>query len=267
MAINITYPAGTTISNVETSDPTSAQQPATKNYVDTTLSTFTQDPSTVFFFSDDFAGSNLDAFWTVAFNGTGSNAIQTPTNITNAHPGLVSLITGTTTTGRGQIAGFPNGLGGMAIGAGVTIFETVIKTPSALSDGTDTYICYFGLADEFTSAGTPATNFIGIIYDSTTSANWIKSTKKAGSTNNVASSTAVGNSAWVKLRAVVNAAGDSVEFFVDGSSIGTLNTAASIPATTTRLGPMISIQKSAGTNDRRMEVDYIASKITFTTPR
>jgi hypothetical protein len=70
----------------------------------------------------------------------------------------------------------------------------------------------------------------------------------------------------IRLKIVVNAAASSVEFFVNGVSIGTETT--NIPsAAGDEVYPMIGIFKSAGTTASLAQIDYVAFQIDLTTPR
>jgi hypothetical protein len=70
------------------------------------------------------------------------------------------------------------------------------------------------------------------------------------------SSTAVAADAWDTLRFEVNAAGTSVDFFIDGVKQGSSDT-SDIP-TGTALWPVCGIWKLAGTNTRNVDFDYIS---------
>jgi len=71
---------------------------------------------------------------------------------------------------------------------------------------------------------------------------------------------------WTRLRIEVNAAGSEVKFYIDGDLKSTIST--NIPTGSGReLGCVASIIKSAGTTERTAQVDYVYSKVDFTTAR
>jgi hypothetical protein len=86
-------------------------------------------------------------------------------------------------------------------------------------------------------------------------------TKTAGT-----GATAAVSTGWHRFKIVVNSNATSIQYFVDGTSIGTVTT--NIPTATTRttLGSF-NIQKSAGTTNRTFKVDYFQYRNSLTTPR
>lgn len=205
----------------------------------------------------DFEASGVFPPFFSSQNGTGAQPTGANPDASN-RVGILSLETGTTTTGRAAI------LAPLALffGGGEAEFQATVQIPD-LSDGTETYSFRIGFID---SATADATDGVYFEYDTGQSANWRICAANNGSRSKTTTSVAVAADAWINLRIVVNAAGTSAEFFVNGVSVGTIS--AQIPATAGRLtGPGAMILKSAGSTNRAVWIDWVWSRILFTTPR
>lgn len=111
----------------------------------------------------------------------------------------------------------------LAFGGGSWIMETLINFET-LSTATNEYVAMWGWADA--RANDAIADGVYFEYDRTNSVNFIGVTEASGTRTEVDSMIAVSTTAstWVKLRIEVNAAASSVEFFVNGTSIGTSTT-------------------------------------------
>ncbi|HUW16178.1 MAG TPA: hypothetical protein VMW94_03785 [Actinomycetes bacterium] len=182
------------------------------------------------------------------YGGTG--AILAAGAASSGHPGILSLSTGTTTTGRCGLGGSAGGeiiLGGYALS-----FAAVVKIPT-LSDGTNTYTAAFGLGDG--TAPHDATDAVRFVYGSAVNGGKWQLSTMASSSETVADSGVTVDTNWVLLQFTVNAAGNSVEFFIDGSSVGTMVDTIPTTANVTALQPG-GIRKSAGTTARTVLIDF-----------
>ncbi len=236
----------------------------------TTTSAAAFDPSTTLAFFDDFQSGgyfgsgevNSDKQWASQVTGSpvltaGGSTIPSDTN----HPGVLEIKVAALNEG----GGISTGCFGSTInrsfftGGGILTFEALVKV-NALSNGTDNASVFAGIGNE--PAWSALANDLYIIYQSTTSANWYLSATASSVTTTTTSSIPV-TAGWHKLKFVVNAAGTSVEFFIDGVSGGTV--AANIP--TIALPPFISFRKTLGTGAMYMGIDYIKIDKTFTSAR
>lgn len=105
-------------------------------------------------------------------------------------------------------------------------------------------------------------------YDSSASANWRYCTANNSTRTENASATAVTASAWHLIAIEVNAAGTSVEFFLNGASLGTITT--NIPTGATRLTNFgFHVVRLAGTPSQTYTatVDLVGVEIDFTAAR
>lgn len=218
-------------------------------------------------YETDFIGvlDDLNTWFNSSVTG---GASMTQKDAEASHPGIQVYNTGAATN---ESAGFMspsqevNGKFPIYLGGGRVHFTTWIRLPT-LSDGTDTYSIIMGMSNAATYAGTP-TDAIYFTYSSTiNSGKWRGvCTEDSASTNVDDTGTAVAGNTWYRLDFEVNAGASSVEFFVDGTSIGTCGT--NVPDTADPVGPNGWIKKSAGTNPRTLDVDAVVYYGEFSTPR
>lgn len=198
-------------------------------------------------------------------SGAGAGTSSYATSPVGNRPGVIALSAGTTNTGVNSIfAG-----SGLKAGEGAWIIETDVRVPT-LSTISERFVIKVGLFNEITAIDeTDAISFIydegGVSTGSAASANWQICTANSSTRTYTTSSVAVGANTWHKLKIEINAAGTSVEFFVDGASVGTH--ATNIPTGARNVTMAAGIFKSIGTTDRSFHMDYYSAELTFTTPR
>lgn len=218
-----------------------------------------------------YANDLLGSFTTtgdVFASSTGTGAATATSNATIAtnRPGTFRSTTGTTTTGRAAFGSTTNAL---ALGGGLTLYETAVNV-TTLSDATNRYSMVVGFYDSTTANQVDAVSFVydegGVSTGSTASANWQVVTSSNSTRTWTTTTTAVGAGTWVKLGIIVNAAGTSVGFYINGTLVATHT--ANIPTGTARaLGFGSQILKSVGTTARTVDIDYLQAEMEFTTPR
>jgi hypothetical protein len=201
--------------------------------------------------------SNLG--WTTTSNGTGAAAALNTANIAASNPGLVQLDTGTTTTGRCSLT---LGTSILTVGGGFISVDVQLLIP-ILSVVAQEYIIRVGFGDT-TGAG-DMVDGIYFEYNRLISTNWILKTASNSTRTQVISSIAVGT-VFTDLAFEINDSATRVDFFIDGVSAGTI--ATNIPTGTARaFGPLLKIEKSAGTTTRQLIVDYYKAMQVFSVPR
>ncbi len=192
-------------------------------------------------------------------------AIDT-TNQSNAHPGVykISQVTANGITffafGGNVTTAF---LYGYNLGGGVLSYTWVVRI-NTLSVANPRYIFQCGLMNCVKASTQTFTDGVYFQYsDNVNSGAWtINSVAASTPTNtNTASTVTAG---WYNLTFTVNAAASSIEFFVNGSSQGTIST--NIP--TVALCPVLSLKSTVGTTaDASLSVDLFYLTQTLTTPR
>lgn len=198
--------------------------------------------------------------WTSTVSGTGAANTKVTTQQTSNRAGIIQFSTGTTATGRGALALATDN---HFFGGGVATFETAIYIPT-LSDASNEYSIRVGMGDVVTGA-----DFVDGVYFEyvrTTSVNWSLKTALNSARTLVDSTVAVAAGAWIKLKAVVNDNGTNVDYYINGTLVGSVTT--NIPVTVARVcSPALVIAKSVGTTARTMLADYFSYEQVFTTPR
>lgn len=189
--------------------------------------------------------------WLDADTGTGVSATTLTVADTN-HAGILDLNTGASATGAAirYLGGVTSGsaTAGFALGGGVLTFEWLARVED-LSTAGERYSLMLGLFD----TATTQVNGVRFLYnDSVNAGNWTISAINASTVTNTDSGVAVVADTWYKLRAVVNAAGTSIQYFINGASVGTVTT--NIP--TASIAPRASMAKTVGTAARAAYVDY-----------
>jgi hypothetical protein len=219
-----------------------------------------------FFIKDDFIydGENNTRVWPWGCGGNGTAATVVATTPVSGHPGIISLNAGTDINGessmnRGQ------GAGNVILGDGSHELNFVVRVPT-LSTVTDEFDFWFGLGDgleNFTSH--PGNNCVAFQYSRLTSTNWQGITKSGGSSTTASGGSNVAvTTGWANFKIIINAAGTSATFYVNGVNIGTSTT--NIP-TTNPIYLGFSIKKSLGITSSNSLVDYVDWNHVLTTPR
>jgi hypothetical protein len=192
------------------------------------------------FYSDCFSLDDPNAALTGAGTGNGVTASAPETGA----PGILTLVTGTTATGRHALYTATTGL---TLGARRIFFESKLRVSTASATGTDEFTVIAGLASSIT-----ADPQNGVFFRHTTqnSGNWQAVCVSAGSASVL--NTALSATVFRTLSFLIARDGASVEFFADGASVGSLST--NLPT----LGVGFSfaqIRKTLGTSDRGVVID------------
>lgn len=210
------------------------------------------------FLFDEYAGSgsndNQYSFTRVVAN-SGFSDIEGATS-NNNYIGIHQLGTGTTNnnTGRGAI-GSSNWINKFRVGANEYMFEFRVRFPVLAVSAGINYRAFFGLTD-LTSADIASSQIANGVYFTYTHSGIVGTCERAGTISNTSAFTPVANQ-WYKLRFVVNAAGNSVDFFIDGVKLGSSIT-TNIPLSATSMKIVGLIEKvSTSSTSRIADIDYI----------
>jgi hypothetical protein len=217
-----------------------------------------------FYVFTDFLGQPTDANWISVSSGTGAAFTVIQPGSLNAL-GVISLDLGTTTTGRSAFTGN----GGSApsylkFGTDRSRFASKASIHT-LSNGTETYTSRMGFLD---AVGSEPTDGCFFRYtDSVNSGKWQAVTRSNGVETATDTGVTVVADAWKLFEVDVNAAGTSVVFKIDGSTVATNTT--NIPTGAGReTGYGVMAQKSAGTTATSpLYLDFAEVEINFASAR
>jgi hypothetical protein len=240
------------------------------------LKTFNRTQGVYYFeeFMGNQAGGLGASYSTVITLSSGNATARTvaTTNRTNQQ-GIIQPQTG---TGATNFAGYNYGglgtNGTLYIGSGSISLETYV-TVETLSNATERFHTIFGYYNGSNFSNTA--NGIFFSYDeagtmffefgAAATPNWKCYTRGGATVTRTNTSIPVVAGQWYKLRIDVNAAGNSVTFYIDGTLVATHTT--NIPATTTGMLITSLINKTAGTTARSLLTDYFMYEEIFTNPR
>jgi hypothetical protein len=210
-----------------------------------------------------------------SFGSSGGNGVGTLTMGADGveHPGNWTFHTANTSTGYAFYR-FSSSLA-ISVGGGEWFYRAVVKIPTSLtyspSGGSSTtvnqalpttaenYFMFFGFSDSNGQSGLPIDG-MGFYLD-VNSTRWFARTHSNNATtptNNASTNVIVTVGTWYDLRFVVNAAGTSCSFWVNGTMTNTFTTG--LPPNTRRFGALAHVVKSAGTAARGFQMDYISVK-------
>lgn len=216
-----------------------------------------------------------DEFITYAYNSNqngnffqiqNSNGTWTSATPISNRPGILQMSTGTSAAGRLTVQADGIGLASNIVGGGKLVYETDVQIPT-LSSATQTFSFFTGFSSTNTNV---STNSIAFLYDSSgtnTGSSAIGRWQVVCANGSVRSYTTTDSTVtagrWYRLRAEINAAGNSVSFFINGTLVKTETNNIPTGATTA----VSSLIKTVGTTARTAWVDFIRIRQKFTTPR
>jgi hypothetical protein len=217
-----------------------------------------------FSFFEDYLGhrENAPAFAQNAFEfeETGS---QDTTGF-QGHPGVQTLSTKTSSTGKAQL-GFTAPV--LLLGGGVLTYHTFCKIDT-LSTALQRFTISIGLSDADVSTTSNYTNGCWFEYsDNVNSGNWQIKCMQASTVTTANTSTAADTN-WHKYSIIVNAAGTSVAFYIDDVQVANSPITTNIPVSAGQgISPNYFLAKSIGTTERVFYVDWYDLTINLTNPR
>jgi hypothetical protein len=201
-------------------------------------------------------------------NGTGAASSAQATTATN-RIGLLRATTGSTATGRTSVS---SAASAMRFGGGTWSFEADVNV-TTLSNSTERFQLVIGFFDGTGAANqTDGAYFLydegGVSTSSTAAAYWQTCTvsNSVRSFNTSLVQTTVNAAQWYRLRIEVNAAANSIGFYIDGNLVATHT--ANIPTGSGReTGFGYLLIKSVGTTARTVDFDYMSVESVFTSNR
>lgn len=208
---------------------------------------------------DNFLGTTAagNLGWTVTTN-TGSVGLNASAG-DGSIMGIIRLDTSINATSAPTLS-LGNGTS-LVLGVNTLTVEFMGQIP-VLSTGTEEFSIRWGLHNSVTS--TNPTNGVYFSYDRTQSTNWRLVARRNNVETVTTSSTAVTAGAWLRFKIVINAAGTQAEYFINGTSIGTVSGAGVLPTTTSfTVSPTFQMVKSVGTTSRVSYIDWFYMKMVY----
>jgi hypothetical protein len=223
--------------------------------------------STGFYCEDELLGKNALTNTSGACDllgevGGGGGAITAPAG-EQGTPGIFQISTSTFSNGAFAIR---SGLAVFRFGGGAYTEESRVRI-TTLSDGTETFTFRSGFLDTSTAEAVDGCFFRYAHVTDTGRWQGVCRNNNTETTTTAGAGPIVSAATWYKLQVAVNATGSSVDFSVDGSSIGAIT--ANIPTGSGRetgFAPA-AILKSAGTTARTADIDYTWLKIDLSSAR
>lgn len=203
--------------------------------------------------------------------GFGQSVSGTGASLTNGtgevnHPGVILMNLGTS-NGTGRVAFFQIGSNalGIVLGGGEVTFMNIFKLDT-LSDGTNTYTARSGLGDSVVGEYVD-----GVFFRYTNGVNggrWEAVCRSNNvETGSVLDTGVAADTNYHRFECVINAAGTSAEFFIDGVSVGTITTNIPTGAGREVAAHGLAVVKSLGAANRTFNFDAYRYTFEFTTPR
>lgn len=204
----------------------------------------------------DEISANLYGGFNYTAAGTGSSATfgASPTGSKN-WIGTMAFATGTTNSGSGTWIMSNGGANSTTFLDGTKRFNygTKIRLPN-LSDGTDTYLFWCGLGNNFPFSSSTASIYFRYTH-ADSSGQFIIGANSGGSRTEWASGVTVAVNTDYELEWTLNPSDGNVYYYINDVFVGTVT--SNIPTTSTSLFPIGQIVKSAGTTSRTLYVDWV----------
>lgn len=207
---------------------------------------------------DDFVGSVTASKlqWVATTAGTGASAQigSYGVNGTERAYGVAQIDTGTTATGRCTFTRMLN-----LVQLGYAAYDQVWRVAmEEVSSGTDRFLTHIGFIDN-TGAGEHTDGAYFRCVDNVNSGNWQCVCREAA-IETVVNTTVSPNTNYNIFRININTAGTSVEFYINDVLVATI--ATNIPTTAGAFtGIGVKIEKTVGTTQRNLSIDYHTMKV------
>lgn len=172
-------------------------------------------------------------------------------------------IGGTTTAGGDALNDIINQF---TFGFGFQYEMTVRAALETLSDGTNTYIVRIGFADAYNTTAAIVDGAYFRYTHGTNSGKWQAVTISNGTETAQDTGITADVTTYHIFKVTPNAAGTSVSFSIDGSVTNTISTNV-INSASRLTGKVITLEKTAGSADRRLHIDYFKNVTSRTTAR
>jgi len=215
-------------------------------------------------FFDDFltaSGTSLGhTLWVAVTSGAGSavnvSSGAAPALVNGAHQGLVIMQTGSTAAGRASMRQAGLSYSNVAAAGGNSRIEFLATMGDVLATALENYTVMYGWSDNVGAAGYGA-NAALLVHDFALSAtNWVAKSVVGGvPVNTVTAIPIAAAGTWSRLLIDISS-GSAARFFVDGVLAATHALATLPTATAGFWAPITKVEKTVGTAQRRIGIDY-----------
>ena len=237
--------------------PISANEAATKDYVDRDDSWYgisvAGEPPEDFLANAGIGQTNWLASGTGSVSGLGNVA---------GHPGICVLSTLASATGRETI--YRGATTAFKIGTDAWEFQAIVSIPTVPTAGED-FLVAIGGGETLATEPLNGLYFLAASNASGLGTTWLCCSGNGTTRTRNATLVTVTAGAWVRLRILLNAAGTSANFYINGTLVSTITT--DMPGTTGMWDEAAMILKNAGTTACTLQVDRIGQRFFLTTPR
>ena len=210
-------------------------------------------PKTTVFLHSDFS---LAAPFTASVSGSGAAVGFNTLGIAEVNRfGYATFTQGTTTTGRASV-GTVNA-DSIIFNDGTATLRAAIKTPTSLSDGTNRYSIQVGFSNSVT-AFVPTIAAMFRYRDNNNSGKWdIYCSENTAGNSSADTGITVAANTWYTLEIRLARSGGPVQFYINGSHVGTISGATVPTGTSNPIGIFCGTVKSLGTTARTMYGDFL----------
>jgi len=208
----------------------------------------------LFTLQSDFIGTVAGEF-TAFSSGTGASqqSVNLYQDAINNAIGVTQMDTGTTSTGRQ----------GLGLITGTVLTPTLAKYTSeiraaieAISTPTETFVVRHGLGDFYTVGGDGTNGLFFSYTDLVNGGRWLAISRAGGTTIQSVDTGVSPDLDMHVYRVELDEDGQQARFYIDNALVATVN-APSLPALANRMGAGTMIQKTLGTSQRNLSLDWM----------
>lgn len=203
--------------------------------------------------NEEWYGNGTGPAWSFSNTATGTVGNIVAPNNSPAHPGVIDMSVAAVADQVAYNLYQSTNTQNMDITGGAMVLKMAVNIP-LISDGVQNFTWRCGFCDQKNADCQGGLYFEHNI--ATDATHWIiKSANGSGTRTTTVTTATITNGNWDRLEIDVNAAGTSVDFFINGSNVGTITT--NLPTTATGMGHLPGqLIKTLGATARHVLEDY-----------
>lgn len=219
---------------------------------------------------DDFVSNHLTGGQYGIYQWFDQQTNSTDVNSTAGHPGIITLITDPGNGDLNQLQmGYNDGPpldNSFILGGGVLTMQMLIQIPTLSVVGQRFTISFgIGTGDGISVVSTQPDGLYFTYSDNVNSGKWVINAS-ASSVSTTANTNSTVDTSWHMYKIIVNAAGTSASFYIDGVQVANSPIATNIP-TVNPITPYLNVIKSVGASNSSVQIDLFTLTYNLTTPR